>query len=130
MPKVLVVEEQHFHWQFFAVQCRQLLNVHLEATVAVDVDHQRIRIRGLNTHRCWQTESHRAQARRAEPMARLAEVEELSGPHLMLAHADSHEGIAILRHVRQLANRVLLQNAIEFFGRSGTDTFASVLCSA
>ncbi len=47
--EVLVVEQQNLHGQFLAMQSRQFLNVHLETTIAIDIDHQRAWISGLHT---------------------------------------------------------------------------------
>ena len=49
--EVLVVEQQHFHGQVFAEAGGQLLDVHLEAAVAVDIDHEAIGELALHAHR-------------------------------------------------------------------------------
>ena len=64
-PKVLVVEQQDFDRQLFTMQSGQFLNVHLERTVAVDIDNDCVRMSGLNTHCGWETEAHCSQTRAA-----------------------------------------------------------------
>ncbi len=48
-------------------------------------------------------------------MTRLTELEELSGPHLMLTYADRDVSIAVFGQFRQFANCVLLQDAVKLF---------------
>ena len=60
--QVLVVEQQHLHRQLLAEAGGQLLDVHLEAAVAVDVDHEPVGELALRAHRGGQAEAHRAQA--------------------------------------------------------------------
>ena len=58
--KVLVIEEQHFDGNIFAVARREFLDVHEDAPVAVDVHHERLRVSHLCAHGRRQTEAHRA----------------------------------------------------------------------
>ena len=51
MPRCWLFSKQDLHWQFFAEAGRQLLDIHLKAAVTVDIDHQRIGVSGLNSHR-------------------------------------------------------------------------------
>ena len=49
--EVLVVDEQHFDRQFLAERASELLDVHQEAPVAVDIDNELVRIGYLSAHR-------------------------------------------------------------------------------
>jgi len=110
---VLVVEQQNFYGEFFAVERRKFLDIHLERAIAVDVDHQCVLVSRLDSHGCWQTEAHGSKAAAAEPSARLTELKKLGSPHLVLTDADGYIGLAIGRQIRQCANRMLLKNSVK-----------------
>ena len=93
----------------------KLLDVHLEAAVAIDIDHEAIGELALHAHRGGQAEAHRAEAAAREERARAVELVELGGPHLVLADADGDHRIAIVRELPQFADGVLLQDAGEVF---------------
>ncbi len=112
-PKVLVVQQQHFHGKLFTEAGCQFLDVHLETAVAVDIDDQRIGIGCLNSHRCRQSEAHRAQSAAAEPRSGTTELVELGGPHLMLADANGDVGIHVGRDVAERLDGMLLQDAVK-----------------
>ena len=112
---MLVIQQEHFHWQFFAETRCQLLDVHLETAIAIDIDDQRIGTSGLDAHRGWQSKTHRAQSATGVPSTRLAEFVVLGGPHLVLANANGDVGIHFGRDIAERFDRVLLQNAVEFF---------------
>ena len=123
--QMLIVQQQDLHRQFFAIARRQLLDIHLEAAVAVDIDHQRTGMGGLHAHRGGQPETHGAQPGAGEPMSRLIEFVELSGPHLMLADAHRHVGVAVARQLGQLVDRVLLQDPVVTLRRTSADRIFS-----
>ena len=85
---------------------KQLLAVHREGAVAVDVDHQLARVRGLHPHRGGQPVAHGAEPARGAPPPRVLEAVVLGGPHLVLTHPGDHVGLA-LGQVRQLLDDVL-----------------------
>ena len=60
-----------------------------------------------------QAEAHRAEAAAGEERARLGELEELGGPHLVLTDAHRDHRVAVVRELPELADRVLLQDAGE-----------------
>ena len=111
--QMLVVQQQHLDRQTLAMAGRQFLDVHLETAIAVDVDYQRIRKGHLGSHRRWQAEAHRAQARAGEPSSGAAELVELGGPHLVLTDAYGNDRIPVLRLSRQFGDGMLLQNPIK-----------------
>ena len=57
-------------------------------------------MRDLGAHGGGQAEAHRAQAAAGQPASRSVELEELGGPHLVLADAHRDDRVAILRSVR------------------------------
>ena len=67
----------------------QLLAVHGEGAVAVDVDHELARIAGLHAHGRGQPVAHGAEAARGAPPARVLELVVLGRPHLVLARPPS-----------------------------------------
>src|ERR1700677_4224491 len=64
----------------------QLLVGHLEAPVAVDGPHRGVRAADLGAHGGGHGEAHRAQTAGVDPGPRVLVVDELGGPHLVLAH--------------------------------------------
>ena len=52
-------------------------------------------LRELRADGGGQAEAHGAHGARGEPQARIAEVEVLRGPHLVLAHAGGDDGLAL-----------------------------------
>ena len=111
--KMLVVEQQHFNGKVFTVASCQLLNVHLEAAVTIDIDHQRVRVSRLDSHRCRQPKAHCSKPTTAEPGSRTTEFEELSSPHLMLTNAHGNVGIHVGGDVAQGLDCMLLKNAVK-----------------
>ena len=73
----------------------ELADVHADARIAIDVDHELVAPRELRADRGRQAESHRAHAAGGEPQARLAEIEILRRPHLVLADARRDDGLAL-----------------------------------
>src|ERR1700730_12702837 len=65
----------------------QLLVRHLEAAVTVDRPHGGVRASDLGAHRGRHGVAHRAEAARIDPRSRVFVVDELGGPHLVLADA-------------------------------------------
>ena len=108
--QMLIVEQQDLDWQFLAGQRRQLLHVHQHAAVAIDVDADAVRVGGLHPHGCGQAEAHRAQAGAGEPAFWLAELEVLSGPHLMLTHTHGDQRILVDRLLPELRDGSLRQD--------------------
>src|SRR5947207_660909 len=106
VTSVLYDEYLHGHALFEAG--RQFLAVHREGAVAVDVDHELARVARLDAHGRGQAIAHGAQASRRAPPARVLEPVVLRRPHLVLAHAGDHQGLAVgqvgdlLHHVLRL----------------------------
>src|SRR5699024_207495 len=71
----------------------QLLVGHLEATITVDGPDLLFRCSGLRAEGGWHGVTHGAQATGVEPGAWFLEVDELGGPHLVLAHAGAVDGV-------------------------------------
>ena len=116
----MLFKQQHLDRQFFAVAGGHFLDVHQQAAVAVDVDHQLVGMGRLGAHGGRQAEAHRAQPAAGEPAPRLAELVILGRPHLMLAHADGDDSVAILGQPIQFVDGVLRQDAGESRRCSGT----------
>ena len=93
--EVLIVEEEHLDGDIFAGAGGQFLDIHEDAPVAIDVDDERFRVGDLGPHRRRQAEAHRSQTARREPRPRPAELVELCGPHLVLAHPDRDDRVAL-----------------------------------
>ena len=104
--QVLVVEHDDLDRQLLAMDGGQLLDIHEEAAVAVDVDDQGVGEGGLGAHRGGQAIAHRSQSARGDPGPRVLEPAPLRGPHLVLADAGRHDELA-LRQVRELIDDVL-----------------------
>ena len=109
--EVLVVEQEHFHRDVLGLAGGQLLDVHQDAAVAIDVDHERVGTGHLRPHRRRQAEAHRAEAARGEPRSRPAEGVELGGPHLVLAHADGNHRVLLGREPRECLDGLLGKDA-------------------
>ena len=109
--EVLVVQHDHLDRQVLAVDRGQLLDVHQEAAVAVDVDDQGVGEGGLGPHRGGQAEAHRAEAAGGDPGPRPLELGPLGGPHLVLADAGGHDELA-LGQLRELVDDVLGQDHV------------------
>ncbi len=86
---------------------RELLDVHQDRGLAGDVDHQALRVGHLHTHGGRQAVAHGAQAAGGHPAVRLLELEELRGPHLVLADLGGDVGIAVLGQLIEPLDRVL-----------------------
>lgn len=112
--EVLVVEQEDFDGQFLAEAGGEFLDVHLETTVAIDIDNERVRMSGLGAHGGGQSESHRAESAAAHPGSRVAEFVELGSPHLVLADADGDVGFSLGGDIGERLDRMLLQDAVEF----------------
>src|ERR1700756_4490766 len=82
-----IVEQQDFDWNTVRAGRLEFAHVHADTAVAVDVDHEGIRLRELSAGRRGQAETHRPHAPRRQEVSRLDEIEELRSPHLMLANA-------------------------------------------
>src|SRR5262245_57504876 len=105
-PVPAVVDDHRFDREPLADARGELLAVHLEGSVAIDVDHELVGVRRLNPHRRGEAIAHGAEPARGAPAPRMLETIVLRGPHLVLPHARDHEGFA-LRQVRELLNHVL-----------------------
>ena len=95
MPRCWLFSRITFDRELLAVERGQLLDVHEEAAVAVDVDDQGVREGRLRAHRGGQAEAHRAQAARGDPGPRVLEPGPLRRPHLVLADAGRHDELAV-----------------------------------
>ena len=100
--QVLVVEDHDLDGHLLEVEGGQLLNVHAEAAVAIDIDHKLPGTTERRTDRGGQSESHGAQASRGEPVPCLLETVVLGGPHLVLAHAGGHDSLAFGHPVQEV----------------------------
>src|SRR5579884_2981431 len=98
----------------------QLLNVHQEAAIAVDVDDSLARMRRLSAESGRQAEAHSAESAAGQPMAWHIEIKILRCPHLMLADAGTDNAVieltTLLKDLPQPLDGVLGQNGIIAIG--------------
>src|SRR5580704_11851657 len=85
--KAAVVDDRHLDRDALDGAGGQLLVGHLEAAVAVDRPHGRVRAAGLGAHGGRHGEAHRAEPARVDPGAQVLVVDEVGRPHVVLADA-------------------------------------------
>ena len=90
-----VIQHDDFDGQVVGRGRLKLANVHANAGVTVDIDDDAIGLRELRADRGRQTEAHRAHAAGRQPQTRLAKVEILRSPHLVLADAGGDDRFAL-----------------------------------
>src|ERR1700744_48096 len=73
----------------------QLTEIHADAGVAVDIDHDAVASSELRADSGGEAKAHRAHRAGTEPVARLTKVEVLRRPHLVLADAGTDDGAAL-----------------------------------
>ena len=93
--------------EVFALACRgeQLHACHLEATVAGDMHHLRIRLSKGCTKRTRQAEAHRAAAATRQMMTRLIDYKMLRCPHLVLSNIGYINRMLALKGAAQLLHQ-------------------------
>lgn len=92
--EVLVVEDHHLDADFLRRDGPELMDVHLETAVAVDVDHGLFRQRQLGAHRGGEPEAHGPEPARSQQLPRAGKPVKLRRPQLVLAHAGDDDGPA------------------------------------
>ena len=110
-PEVLVVQDHRLGRDLLDFACGELLHVHHERAVAVDVDDLLVGTGDLGAHRGRVAEAHCPETERADVAARLIEAVELRGPHLMLAHAGGDDRVALgelVQHPHRLLGHDML----------------------
>ena len=100
--EVLVVEDDGFGGDFLDVGGGQLLDVHEERAVAVDVHDLFMRERHFGSQSSREAVTHGAEAGAGEELAGVFELVELTGPHLVLAHAGGDDGFATGEFIEHL----------------------------
>mmetsp|Transcript_53570 Transcript_53570/g.129033 ORF Transcript_53570/g.129033 Transcript_53570/m.129033 type:complete len:283 (+) Transcript_53570:184-1032(+) len=113
--QVLVVQDEHLHREVLRVQRGELLDVHDEGSVAVDVDDDGVGPRGGGANRGGEAEAHGAQATRREPVSRLVKLVMLRRPHLMLPDAGGNDSLAF-GHLAQELHGVLRDDVVVRLG--------------
>src|SRR6266542_6180885 len=101
-----VVADDGLDGKPLAEACGQLLAVHLERAVAVDVDDELVGVGGLHAHGRREAVAHGPQSPRRAPAPGVLEPVVLGGPHLMLPDSGHDERLALGR-VRDLLDHVL-----------------------
>ncbi len=86
-----VVEHEHLQRDRVGNHSGELLDVHLEASIAIDQHHRLLAITVPGADGCRQTEAHGAKPTGADPLPRALEPVVLGRPHLMLTDA-RHQG--------------------------------------
>ena len=89
-----IVDDHHLDIQFLNGQSSQLLNIHLETSVTIDIDDRFFRQGGFGAHGCGKSEAHGTQTSGSEKLTGEFVVVELGTPHLMLSHAGDDHSIA------------------------------------
>ena len=92
--EVLVVQDHHLDRDLLGRDRAQFLNVHLERSVAVDIDHGRFGPGQLRPHRGRQADPHRTESAGSQQLPRPGEGVELRAPHLVLPHAGHDHRVA------------------------------------
>ena len=105
---MLIVQDYHFNRNIFRKDGAEFLNVHLERTVAVDIDDGFFRNGEFRAHGSGKPEAHGAETAGGQKLTRIFERVELCCPHLVLPHARNDHGFA----VRQTADG--LNDALRF----------------
>ena len=100
---MLVVQQQHLDGQLLREAAGQLLDVHQEAAVAVDVDDRLERVRRLGAQGGRQAEAHRPQAATGQHLARTIEAVVQGHEHLVLADV-VHQRCCSAEHAPQRAD--------------------------
>ena len=93
--EVLIIEDHRFCGDLLDVAGGELLDVHDERAVAINVDDLFVGAGDLCAHRCGVAEAHGAETERADESARFIEAIELRSPHLMLANARRDNRVAL-----------------------------------
>jgi hypothetical protein len=93
-PQVLVVEDHNLDWQVLHLDCRQLLHVHDEAAVAVDIDNKSVGAGGDRPQSGGQPKAHGSEPPGGNPSPGLIILVPLGGPHLVLADSGADDGVA------------------------------------
>src|SRR2546430_15655739 len=88
-----VVEHHHLQRQVVGGHGLQLPDVHADAGIPVDVDHQAPGLGDLRPDGRRQPETHGAHAAGGEPQPRCGEIAVLCRPHLVLADAGGDDGL-------------------------------------
>ena len=97
---------------FFDVGAGQLLHVHEERAVAVDVDDLNIRTGNFHTHGGGISEAHGTEAGRGDEGAGLVEIVILRGPHLVLPHPGGQDSLAFGQFVKLLDDVLRLDGVV------------------
>jgi hypothetical protein len=106
-----VVQVDDLDRQTVLLAGRQLLDVHLDRTLAGDAGNRHIRIGHQDAHAVRQADAHGAQTAGVDPAARLVELVVLGGKHLVLADVRGDEGIAP-GHFVELLDHVLRHDQV------------------
>lgn len=104
--EVLVVEDDDFCCDAFDFGGGELLDVHEEGAVAINVNDLFIWEGNFCADGGWVTKTHCAEARGGEEGARAGEGEELACPHLVLADAGGDDGVAAGKAVKFFDNEL------------------------
>ena len=109
---MLVVQDNHLDINSLGIQCAELLNVHLERTVTVNVDDGFLRARDLGSHCGGEPEAHGAEPPRCQELARIFVFVKLCRPHLMLSHAGNDDCIAMRQFIELLNDELRLRRSV------------------
>ena len=114
--EVLVVQNDRLGRDLLDVRGRQLLHVHQERAIAIDIDHLLVRTRHFCAKRRRIAVAHRAEPGAGQELARERVSVILRRPHLMLAHAGRNDRFAFGQFVQQLDHH-LRQDHFAFLAR-------------
>jgi hypothetical protein len=128
---VLVVEDHNLDRQVLHFDRRQLLHVHDEAAVAVDIDNKSVGAGGDRPQSGGQPKAHGSEPPGGNPSPGLIILVPLGGPHLVLADSGADDGVAarelvqgrngMLGHDEVVRNGELAEGVKEGLG-TGKDT--------
>ncbi len=112
--EVAVVEDRDLHRDALGARRDELLRGHLEAAVAVDGPHRRLRMTDLGADRGGHAEAHRAQTTGVDPGVRTVEPPVLRRPHLVLADAADEDRVLRRAVAQRFQAELRLQRLTRF----------------
>ena len=109
----LVVDDHNLHTNAVAVAGAQFMDRHIQAAIAVNVDHEAFRMSDLGADRRRQAISHGAETGAGQEGAGAGSAVMLHGPHLVLAHAHADDGFAVC-HIAEQSDGLLRADPLLF----------------
>src|SRR5208283_1635410 len=100
--KITVFKDRNLYRQFIDYRCSQFLNIHLNASIAGDINYESVRKCKLCSDCSRQSVTHRAEASRGQQAPGLVELVKLRRPHLVLPDLCCDNGISLCEFINFL----------------------------